>query len=138
MSTGATLALAATKRGLSIIAVWSDVCPEELRLHMKHQFQVLGTVVHEKGRIGATCAALKKIGRVTDVFCGSEPGVELADELSTALGLRGNGDVGGLSGVRQHFISVSDVQPPLRCVSRQQHSVRSITRWATVLSWRAK
>ena len=41
--------------------------------------------------LAATIHALAKIGTVADVIVGSEPGVELADQLSAALGLRSNG-----------------------------------------------
>jgi len=93
MSTGATLAYHAQHtQGLRIICVWSDACPAELRGHSKHGVEYAGVVIHETGGIKATCAAIRKIGEPRDVFCGSEPGVELADELSEALKLRGAGD----------------------------------------------
>ena len=83
MSTGATLAYHALHtQGLKIICVWSDACPAELRGHSEHGVEYAGTVIHETGGIKATCAAIRKIGEPRDVFCGSEPGVELADELS--------------------------------------------------------
>eukprot|EP00964_Phaeocystis_antarctica_P117563 scaffold81376_cov57-Phaeocystis_antarctica.AAC.5 len=84
MSTGATLAYHAQHhQGLRIICVWSDACPAELRGHSKHGVEYAGVVIHEAGGIKATCAAIRKIAEPRDVFCGSEPGVELADELST-------------------------------------------------------
>jgi len=92
MSTGATLAAKAAKRGIRTICVWSDVCPEELRGHSKHAVEHLGVVYHSAGKIKDTCDAVRKLSpMVRDVLCGSEPGVELADELSLALGLRTNG-----------------------------------------------
>jgi len=93
MSTGATLAYHAQHHhGLRIICVWSDACPAELRGHAKHGVEYVGVVIHETGQIKATCDAIRKIAEPRDVFCGSEPGVELADELSQALNLRGAGD----------------------------------------------
>ena len=50
-----------------------------------------GEVHHHAGELQKTIQALKKIGHVVDVIVGSEPGVELADTLSSALGLRSNG-----------------------------------------------
>ena len=89
MSTGATLAYHARHhQGLRIICVWSDACPAELRGHSKHGVEYAGVVIHETGGIKATCAAIRKIAEPRDVFCGSEPGVELADELSKAACLR--------------------------------------------------
>ena len=83
MSTGATLAYHAQHHhGLRIICVWSDACPAELRGHAKHGVEYVGVVIHETGQIKATCDAIRKIAEPRDVFCGSEPGVELADELS--------------------------------------------------------
>lgn len=92
MSTGATLACAADSRGLPVCCVWSDLCPESLR-HFVAEGQTtnfVGVVTHT-GDIKSTIAALTKIGKVGEVMPGSEPGVELADELANALGCRGNG-----------------------------------------------
>jgi len=92
MSTGATLAFEAAKLGLKICCVWSDVCPESLR-HFVADGMAIDFVgeVHHRGDLKATCHALTQIGTVCNVIVGSEPGVELADEISTALGLRSNG-----------------------------------------------
>ena len=85
MSTGATLAAEAVKRGLAVICCWSDVCPAELRGHSKAEVDYLGIVMHKSGQIEATCDSILSICAVSDVICGSEPGVMLADELSEAL-----------------------------------------------------
>ena len=92
MSTGANLALeAASRRGLPVVCVWSDVCPKELRSFVAcDDVKWAGEVHHEAGGIKATCAALQSIGDIAEVIVGSEPGIELADELAAALKLRGN------------------------------------------------
>ena len=86
MSTGANLALeAASRRGLPVVCVWSDVCPKELRSFVAcDDVKWAGEVHHEAGGIKATCAALQSIGDIAEVIVGSEPGIELADELASA------------------------------------------------------
>ena len=92
MSTGAALAENAHNRGMLVFCVWSDVCPESLR-HFVAEGQPMpfvGETTHN-GNLKDTIAALYKVGTVGEVIVGSEPGVELADALAHALGLRGNG-----------------------------------------------
>ena len=51
-----------------------------------------GEVVHRTGALDTTIAELCSLGLpIRAIVVGSEPGVELADELASALGLRGNG-----------------------------------------------
>ena len=91
ISTGASLAQEAIKKGVGVICCWSDVCPEELRSHTCEKVEYLGVVVHEAGNIEATIESILSISAVVDVICGSEPGVILTDELSAAMHLRTNG-----------------------------------------------
>jgi len=93
MSTGATLAFMAASQGHKICCVWSDICPESLRHFVAdgQSVEFVGVVNHRAGQLDATLAELALLGTVANVIVGSEPGVELADQISSALGLRGNG-----------------------------------------------
>ena len=92
ISTGAKVASELVERGTDIICVWSEGCPEALRAHVGDtRVAFVGTVEH-RGDLAVTVKELRELGtRLQDVICGCETGVEFADELSEALGLRTNG-----------------------------------------------
>mmetsp|Transcript_46665 Transcript_46665/g.107091 ORF Transcript_46665/g.107091 Transcript_46665/m.107091 type:complete len:565 (-) Transcript_46665:651-2345(-) len=104
ISTGAVLAHhLVNKRGYEVVAVWSEVVPDELKAFVAHGMDVTfaGRVQHVAGKVAATAAAVRAINvQVIDVIVGCETGVLLGDELSEALGVRTNGTK--MSGLRRN------------------------------------
>ena len=91
VSTGAALARYLADRGHPVVRVFSDMCPEAIRNHVKVGFEVdwLATIQHESGQLAATVARIKEHSCM-EVFVGCESGVNLYDELTAALAVRGN------------------------------------------------
>lgn len=95
ISTGAVLAhQLSTRNEMPIVCVWSDVVPEELKHFVAKGMEVewVGSIQHSTGAIATTVAELRALPGVfiKDVIVGCETGVLLGDELSHALGVRGN------------------------------------------------
>ena len=88
ISTGANLARYLADRGYSLVRVWSDACPLEVRGLVKPGLEVewLDTVEFA-GDIQQTQAALRELGVHEHILVGSEPGVNLHADLSAAFGL---------------------------------------------------
>ena len=95
ISTGLKLAHEAVHtRGLTVIAVWSDVVPSELKELVDPKFNVeyAARIQHHTGAIQDTVAAVAELGLdVREVMVGCETGVLLCDDLAEAMGCRGNG-----------------------------------------------
>lgn len=91
VSTGAALARYLADRGHLVVRLFSDMCPATVRAHVKAGFEVdwLETIQHESGGLKATAARIKEL-KCMEVFVGCESGVNLYDELTAALGVRGN------------------------------------------------
>ena len=89
VSTGAALARYIADKGKHVVRVFSNMCPEMIRNHVKAGFEVdwLRTLQHED--LDSTVAQLKELGCI-EVLVGCESGVNLCDELTAALGVRGN------------------------------------------------
>jgi biotin carboxylase len=94
-STGATVALEATSRGLSVIAVWT--CDAgDLRLHVPTTCTGLKYLaeVEEMATVHETACAVKAAvgsNELVACICGGDSGVVLCDFLAEELGLQGNG-----------------------------------------------
>uniref|UniRef100_A0A7S3TXV7 ATP-grasp domain-containing protein n=1 Tax=Emiliania huxleyi TaxID=2903 RepID=A0A7S3TXV7_EMIHU len=96
ISTGACVAVEATKRGYAVVAVWSAVVTKDLRNMVPEHAKGLRyhAQVDEGESIEATTQLLRKAAaphKVDAVICGAETGVELADRLSQRSGLASNG-----------------------------------------------
>ena len=98
ISTGFVLCYKLKERGYSVIAVWSDVTPDELKNFVDARFAISfdAVVQHRAGDVEGTRAELlgaaAELGvELHDVMVGCECGVLLGDLLSSAAGLRGNG-----------------------------------------------
>ena len=95
VSTGCVLSWhIAHERGLQVIAVWSEVVPDELKAFVDKRYTIefAGRVEHEANGIPATIAALRALELdIVDVIVGCETGVLLGDQLSEGLGVRTNG-----------------------------------------------
>ena len=74
ISTGAVLAHhIVNKRGLQVVAVWSEVVPDELKAFVAHGMEVsfAGRIQHVAGQVRATAAAVRALNvRVLDVIVG--------------------------------------------------------------------
>ena len=95
ISTGVVLSYQAVReRGLLVIAVWSDVLPEELKDFVDSRFNIefAGRIQHKTGALDETVAAVRALELdVREVMVGCETGVLLNDMLAEALSCRGNG-----------------------------------------------
>mmetsp|Transcript_65709 Transcript_65709/g.137352 ORF Transcript_65709/g.137352 Transcript_65709/m.137352 type:complete len:571 (+) Transcript_65709:208-1920(+) len=79
------------KRGWPLLAVRSSLAIDEALLSTWNPASFEASFVHVQGHLEDTLAKLKHLHRpIRAVLAGSEPGVELTDELASALGLRGN------------------------------------------------
>jgi biotin carboxylase len=87
-SSGALLAPAFAARGHESVAVQSSSDIPEL-FHSSFNRDDFVAIVQADGDVSATAAELARLG-IAHVLAGSEPGVELADELSERLGLVAN------------------------------------------------
>jgi len=76
-------------RGFPVVAVRTSLNLSEAVLETWNSVSFERVIVH-RGDVMKTLAALQREGRVKAVIAGSEYGVELADELANAMGLRGN------------------------------------------------
>lgn len=88
ISTGASLAKFLSNLGYPLVRVFSDTLPDEVKALVAEGLEVdwQVTIQHEgPGRAAYTAAALRGLG-VKDVIVGSEPGVSLQAELSSAFG----------------------------------------------------
>ena len=88
ISTGASLAKFLSDKGYPLVRVFSDTLPDEVKALVAEGLEVdwRVTIQHEgPGRAAYTAAALRGVG-VTEVIVGSEPGVSLQAELSSAFG----------------------------------------------------
>lgn len=104
ISTGIVLAYQLhTHLGLAVIAVWSDVMPDELKAFVDPRFGIefAGKIQHGTDSLAATVAAVRSLGyEIRECMVGCETGVLLGDQLSEALGVRTNGTA--LSGLRRN------------------------------------
>lgn len=95
ISTGAVLAhQIVNERQHQVIAVWSDVIPSELMGYVDARCAVefAGSIKHAAGCLDATVNAIRALGlEVSECMVGCETGVLLTDQLTAALGCRGNG-----------------------------------------------
>jgi len=103
-STGAVLVGEILSRGVKVIRVFSDIFPDHLlNLVLEGiRLEYVATVQH-KGDLAETIRAFetfKSTWQILGCIPGCETGVELADAISEALGLRGNGTE--LSDCRRH------------------------------------
>lgn len=95
VSTGAEVAIEAIARGYSVVAVWSRALPEELKGFVPAH--AVGLKFHgsvdEAPSIAETADAVHRAAhiKVDAIICGAETGVELADCLSSQMGLASNG-----------------------------------------------
>merc|ERR1719230_2453588 len=100
ISTGGTIAAEAASRGYQLVALYDQDLTEDMRSHVPQCAKSLqyAAVVQEacgasiKETAKAVTEAIGKLGfKLGAVICGSEPGVLLADALSSELGVRTNG-----------------------------------------------
>lgn len=77
------------RRGWPLVAVRSSLAIDEAILGTWNPVPFERVLVHH-GDVAETAEALRSRRPLRAVIAGSEPGVELADELAAALGLRGN------------------------------------------------
>lgn len=94
VSTGANVALEALTRGYAVIALWTLDLPASFRSHVPQSVAShlsFFAEVEEQLELDATTAALRKaVGSLTLVgcICGCESGVNVADRVSEAMGVR--------------------------------------------------
>jgi len=96
ISTGAVLSHQLVHlRGYAVVAVWSEVVPDELKefVDPRYAIEFAAKVEHEANNIEATVSAVRDLSHldVQEVMVGCETGVLLGDQLSSGLGVRGNG-----------------------------------------------
>merc|ERR1712048_821541 len=100
ISTGGTIAAEAASRGYPLVALYDQDLTEDMRSHVPQCASSLkyAAVVQEASgaSISETAKAvtevIDKLGfKLGAVICGSEPGVTLADALSSELKVRSNG-----------------------------------------------
>jgi len=95
VSTGAVLAYRLSQLNIAVVAVWSEVVPEELKKFVDPRVAIdfAARIEHEADGIAATVAQVRNLEEldVRDVMVGCETGVLLGDLLSDGLGVRGNG-----------------------------------------------
>ena len=95
ISTGIVLCHQAVhQRGLAVIAVWSDVMPDELKgfVDPRYGIEFAAKITHRTGGLADTVAAVRAVDlEIVECVVGCETGVLLNDELAEALGARGNG-----------------------------------------------
>merc|ERR1712178_613197 len=100
ISTGGTIAAEASSRGYPLVALYDQDLTEDMRSHVPQCASSLkyAAVVQEASGASisetakAVTEAIDKLGfKLGAVICGSEPGVTLADALSSELGVRTNG-----------------------------------------------
>ena len=86
ISTGACLAKHLADAGFKLVRVFSDTIPDSVKALVAEGLEVdwMVTVQHQ-GHVASTAACLRGVG-VTQVLCGSEPGVTLEAELQTYFG----------------------------------------------------
>ena len=88
VSTGACLARYLADRGHPVVRVWSDAIPPEVKGLVAAGLEVdWEATVDHTGDIAATVESLKKLGVDKYILVGSEPGVNLHADLTTAFGL---------------------------------------------------
>lgn len=95
ISTGAVLAQQANERGFDVLCVWSESVPDTLRNFVDKALTVryTGVVTHDADSLDETVRDVRSLcgDRLVGLLVGCETGVTLGDELSEALGVRGNG-----------------------------------------------
>lgn len=100
-STGTVLANEVMKRGFSVIALWTKLISDELKLHVPlscSNMREYYAVVNESNDITSTMEALYKAAgakKIVACFAGGEIGVDLADHLSEMFKVRTNGTKAG-------------------------------------------
>jgi biotin carboxylase len=95
-STGAVIADEVTKRGFSVIALWSKGLPPELKAHTPvscGKLDFIAQIEAQDELMKTSEAAYKAAGikKIVACFAGTATGVELADKLSEQMKLRSNG-----------------------------------------------
>ena len=102
VSTGACLSRHLSELGHRLVRVWSDTCPSTVKNHTKTGTEVdyVAEVQVVTGDLSAAVAAIRKHAPIHHVMVGCESGVRVADQLSHALNVVGNGIA--LSGLRRH------------------------------------
>jgi hypothetical protein len=96
-STGCCIAKEFTNRGYQVIALWTAGFSEQMKTHVP--LSVAGKLnyfaeMDEQGSLAETVTAVRKTAdnyRVIACVAGGEAGVDFADALSEALGVRTNG-----------------------------------------------
>lgn len=99
ISTGVVLSFQLKHRyGLQVIAVWSDVVPDDLKQYVdpRYGIEFIARIQHATGDLEATVSAVQsavdQLGfELRHVMVGCETGVLLNDQLSDALDVRSNG-----------------------------------------------
>jgi hypothetical protein len=157
VSTGVVLCHQAVHvHGLTVIAVWSDVIPSELKQYVDPRMAVnyAARIQHQTGALDETVKAVRALELdVCECFVGCETGVLLNDQLADALGCRGNGTAksslrrnkflqteavrsAGLNACGQQLADCSeDVErflrekPPATTCAAPTHSSRTGLRW---------
>jgi hypothetical protein len=94
VSTGANVALEALTRGYAVIALWTLDLPASFRSHVPQSVAAhlsFFAEVEEQLELDATTAALRAaVGslKLVGCICGCESGVNVADRVSEAMGVR--------------------------------------------------
>ncbi len=95
VSTGAVLAYKIAQMGIAVVAVWSEVVPDELKKFVDPRVAInfAARIEHEADGIASTIEQVNALEEldVCEVMVGCETGVLLGDLLSEGLGVRGNG-----------------------------------------------
>ena len=104
ISTGAVLAYKISQMGIKVVAVWSEVIPEDLKNFVDPRVAIdfAARIEHGPDGIASTVAQVRALEDldVSDVMVGCETGVLLGDMLSEGLGVRTNGTA--KSGLRRN------------------------------------
>jgi len=104
VSTGAVLAWHLAQQGLVVIAVWSEVMPDELKKFVDPRMGIefAARIEHEADGLASTIQQVRALEELDVIECmvGCETGVLLGDQLSEGLGVRTNGTA--KSGLRRN------------------------------------
>ena len=95
VSTGANLAAHVATQGHRCLRVWSDECPATVKTHTQaglEKVDWIATVQLVTGDLEGAVKLVRSLSyEVSDVLVGCETGVQTADALAAAFGVRGNG-----------------------------------------------
>lgn len=133
-STGGLLAVEAHSRNIQVVALWTTECGEG-RWHIPPAAQrvedlYIAEIEAEENATLNSLALMLGEHDVSDVLCGGETGVKLADALSEHMGLRTNGTANGMENRRdkyfqQEAVRAAGLRAVREAVGKEWHEVEA-------------